>query len=72
MAKLTKNKKLALSKIAPGKPFSLKEAATFLKEITANIKVSVCVRLSLNPKPKKQGPIMWDSMNTSKKLKTDG
>lgn len=105
MAKLTKNRKLALSKIEPGKTYSLKEAATLLKEITTtkfdasvdidvrlNIdprkanqmvrgtvilphgtgkekKFSCCVRLRLKPKPKKQGPIMWDSMNTSKKLK---
>ncbi|MDD4379812.1 MAG: 50S ribosomal protein L1, partial [Dysgonamonadaceae bacterium] len=32
MAKLTKNRKLALSKIEPGKTYSLKEAATLLKE----------------------------------------
>ena len=35
MTKLTKNRKLALSKIEPGKQYKLIEAATLLKEITS-------------------------------------
>ena len=34
MSKLTKNEKLALSKIEEGKSYSLKEASSLVKEIT--------------------------------------
>jgi len=34
MSKLTKNQKLALAKIEPGKAYTLLEAAELLKEIT--------------------------------------
>ena len=34
MAKLSKNKKLALEKLEKGKQYSLKEAANLVKEIT--------------------------------------
>jgi large subunit ribosomal protein L1 len=57
MAKLTKNKKLALSKIEPGKTYSLKEAATLLKEITTtkfDASVDIDVRLNIDPRKANQ------------------
>ncbi|NLH28899.1 MAG: 50S ribosomal protein L1, partial [Bacteroidales bacterium] len=57
MAKLTKNRKLALSKIEPGKTYSLKEAATLLKEITTtkfDASVDIDVRLNIDPRKANQ------------------
>ena len=57
MGKLTKNRKLALSKIEAGKTYSLKEAATLLKEITTNkfdASVDIDVRLGIDPRKANQ------------------
>ncbi len=57
MGKLTKNKKLALSKIEAGKTYSLKEAATLLKEITTtkfDASVDIDVRLGIDPRKANQ------------------
>ncbi|HOV70860.1 50S ribosomal protein L1 [Anaerorudis cellulosivorans] len=57
MGKLTKNRKLALSKIEAGKTYSLKEAATLLKEITTtkfDASVDIDVRLGIDPRKANQ------------------
>ncbi len=57
MGKLTKNRKLALSKIEEGKTYSLKEASALVKEIT-NTKfdssVDIDVRLGVDPRKANQ------------------
>lgn len=57
MSKLTKNQKIALSKIEPGKVYSLKEASSLVKEITAtkfDASVDVDVRLGVDPRKANQ------------------
>jgi large subunit ribosomal protein L1 len=57
MGKLTKNQKLALEKIEAGKNYSLKEAATLVKEITNtkfDASVDVDVRLGVDPRKANQ------------------
>ncbi len=57
MTKLTKNRKLALSKIEPGKQYKLIEAATLLKEITStkfDSSVDIDVRLGVDPRKANQ------------------
>ncbi|KGN67573.1 50S ribosomal protein L1 [Porphyromonas sp. COT-239 OH1446] len=54
MSKLTKKQKLALSKIEPGKAYSLTEASALVKEITlANFDASVDVDVRLGVDPRK-------------------
>ena len=57
MSKLTKNQKLALSKIEPGKVYTLKEASALVKEIS-NTKfdssVDIDVRLGVDPRKANQ------------------
>ena len=53
MSKLTKNQKLAFSKIEEGKSYSLKEAAELVKEITTtkfDSSVDIDVRLGVDPR----------------------
>lgn len=53
MGKLTKNQKLALSKLEPGKAYSLKEAADKVKEITFtkfDSSFDIDVRLGVDPR----------------------
>lgn len=57
MGKLTKNQKLALSKIEPGKVYSLAEASALVKEITTtkfDASVDVDVRLGVDPRKANQ------------------
>ncbi|HZJ74575.1 MAG TPA: 50S ribosomal protein L1 [Perlabentimonas sp.] len=57
MTKLTKNKKLALSKIEPDKQYTLTEAASLLKEITHtkfDSSVDVDIRLGVDPRKANQ------------------
>lgn len=57
MSKLTKNQKLALSKIEVGKTYSLKEASTLVKEITNtkfDASVDIDVRLGVDPRKANQ------------------
>lgn len=57
MSKLTKNQKLALSKIEDGKSYSLKEASTLVKEITTtkfDASVDIDVRLGVDPRKANQ------------------
>lgn len=57
MSKLTKNQKLALSKIEPGKAYSLAEASALVKEITTtkfDASVDVDVRLGVDPRKANQ------------------
>jgi large subunit ribosomal protein L1 len=57
MSKLTKNQKLALSKIEVGKAYSLKEAAVRVKEITTtkfDASVDIDVRLGVDPRKANQ------------------
>lgn len=57
MSKLTKNKKLALSKIEEGKTYSLKEASSLVKEITTtkfDASVDIDVRLGVDPRKANQ------------------
>jgi len=57
MAKLTKNRKLALSKIDPEKQYKLVEAAKLLKEITTtkfDASVDIDVRLGVDPRKANQ------------------
>ena len=52
MSKLTKNQKLALSKIEPGKEYTLTEASALVKEITTtkfDASVDVDIRLGVDP-----------------------
>ncbi|MCF6240995.1 MAG: 50S ribosomal protein L1 [Bacteroidales bacterium] len=57
MAKLSKNKKLALEKLEKGKQYSLKEAANLVKEITFSkfdASVDIDVRLGVDPRKANQ------------------
>ena len=57
MSKLTKNQKLALSKIEEGKSYSLKEASSLVKEITTtkfDSSVDIDVRLGVDPRKANQ------------------
>lgn len=57
MSKLTKNQKIALSKIEPGKAYSLAEASALVKEITLakfDASVDVDVRLGVDPRKANQ------------------
>lgn len=57
MSKLTKNQKIALCKIEPGKVYSLKEASSLVKEITTtkfDASVDVDVRLGVDPRKANQ------------------
>lgn len=57
MGKLTKNQKIALSKIEPGKVYSLAEASALVKEITLtkfDASVDVDVRLGVDPRKANQ------------------
>lgn len=57
MGKLTKNQKLAFSKIEAGKSYSLKEASQLVKEITTSkfdASVDVDVRLGVDPRKANQ------------------
>lgn len=57
MSKLTKNQKLALSKIEPGKVYSLQEASALVKEITTtkfDASVDIDVRLGVDPRKANQ------------------
>ena len=57
MSKLTKNQKLALSKIEEGKAYSLKEASELVKEITTtkfDSSVDIDVRLGVDPRKANQ------------------
>lgn len=57
MTKLTKNRKLALEKLEPGKTYSLSEAASLVKEISNSkfdASVDVDVRLGVDPRKANQ------------------
>ncbi|MDO5664615.1 MAG: 50S ribosomal protein L1 [Bacteroidia bacterium] len=57
MGKLTKNQKLALSKIEAGKTYTLKEASKLVKEITTtkfDASVDIDVRLGVDPRKANQ------------------
>lgn len=57
MGKLTKNRKLALEKVEPGKPYKLSEAAQLVKEITKSkfdASVDMDVRLGVDPRKSNQ------------------
>lgn len=57
MSKLTKNRKLVLSKIEPNKVYKLGEAAALLKEITFtkfDASVDLDVRLGVDPRKSNQ------------------
>jgi large subunit ribosomal protein L1 len=57
MARITKNRKAALEKIEPGKLYSLEEAASLVKEITAtkfDSSVDIDVRLGVDPRKANQ------------------
>lgn len=57
MGKLTKNRKLALSKIEEGKTYSLREASELVKEITTtkfDASVDIDVRLGVDPRKANQ------------------
>lgn len=57
MGKLTKNKKLALEKIEPGKKYSLSEASELVKEITFtkfDASIDIDVRLGVDPRKANQ------------------
>ncbi len=57
MSKLTRNRKLALSKIEEGKSYSLKEASVLVKEITNSkfdASVDIDVRLGVDPRKANQ------------------
>ena len=57
MGKLTKNQKLALSKIEAGKTYTLKEASALVKEITTtkfDASVDIDVRLGVDPRKANQ------------------
>jgi large subunit ribosomal protein L1 len=57
MSKLTKNQKLALSKIEAGKSYTLKEASALVKEITTtkfDSSVDIDVRLGVDPRKANQ------------------
>jgi len=53
MANLTKNRKLALSKIEPAKQYKLSEATSLVKEVSNtkfDASVDIDVRLGIDPK----------------------
>lgn len=57
MSKLTKNQKLALEKIEVGKNYSLKEAASLVKDVTNtkfDASVDIDVRLGVDPRKANQ------------------
>ena len=57
MSKLTKNQKLAISKIEPGKVYTLREASSLVKEITTtkfDASVDIDVRLGVDPRKANQ------------------
>jgi len=57
MAKLTKNQKVAIEKIEPGKQYTLAEAATLVKDITYtkyDASVDIDVRLGIDPRKANQ------------------
>ena len=57
MSKLTKNQKLALSKIEAGKSYTLKEASELVKEVTTtkfDASVDIDVRLGVDPRKANQ------------------
>lgn len=57
MSKLTKNQKLALTKIEQGKTYTLKEASALVKEITTtkfDASVDIDVRLGIDPRKANQ------------------
>jgi large subunit ribosomal protein L1 len=57
MSKLTKNQKLALSKVEAGKIYTLKEASALVKEITTtkfDASVDIDVRLGVDPRKANQ------------------
>lgn len=57
MSKLTKNQKLALSKIEPGKAYSISEASALVKEITTtkfDASVDIDIRLGVDPRKANQ------------------
>lgn len=57
MSKLTKNQKLALSKVEPGKVYTLKEASALVKEITNtkfDASVDLDIRLGVDPRKANQ------------------
>lgn len=57
MSKLTKNQKLALSKIETGKVYTLKEASALVKEVTTtkfDASVDIDVRLGVDPRKANQ------------------
>lgn len=57
MGKLTKNQKIALSKIEPGKVYSLAEASALVKDITLtkfDASIDVDVRLGVDPRKANQ------------------
>ncbi len=57
MSKLTKNQKIAYSKVEPGKAYKLAEAAALLKEITFtkfDASVDIDVRLGVDPRKANQ------------------
>ncbi|MDR2691954.1 MAG: 50S ribosomal protein L1 [Dysgonamonadaceae bacterium] len=57
MSKLTKNQKLALSKVEAGKTYTLKEASALVKEITTSkfdASVDIDVRLGVDPRKANQ------------------
>ena len=57
MAKLTKNRKLAVEKIEEGKLYKLNEAATLLKEVSStkfDASVDIDVRLGVDPRKANQ------------------
>lgn len=57
MARITKNKKLALEKLEPGKLYSIEEASNLVKEITTtkfDASVDIDVRLGVDPRKANQ------------------
>lgn len=57
MSKLTKNQKLALSKVEPGKMYTLREACALVKEITTtkfDASVDIDIRLGVDPRKANQ------------------
>ena len=57
MSKLTKNQKLVADKIEAGKAYTLKEAASLVKEITTtkfDASVDIDVRLGVDPRTANQ------------------
>ena len=76
MGKLTKNQKLAAGKIEAGKAYSLKEAASLVKEITfTKFDASLDIDVRLGVDPRKANQMVRGSAQRMKdvaKLITDG